>query len=389
MTTSQSADQASVMYIEYYLDVMENIPSSVARVMSRIHEIDIKRTKISSLIDSALQSYLRNPLSENEKHKLLNKFLSLNVQLQNLSDTKICLAQAIYDQIEIKARQLDSQSRGLSLHNGSSSSQSNNNSSNSNSANSGNSNSYANTNGLTSSSSRGALCNNNCSSYNGSHSMNKSDTAHSSEMRSSTLVNSKDNGNKDERTGKRGVAAKRNVKNTKKTNENKKRKSSNNYDDSVYNSIDPDEPTYCTCEQVSYGEMICCDNNDCKIEWFHFSCVGLTSIPKGFVWLVVLVLQAELGDLRLAILVRPHFDGPFFGIRVAGEWRRQQLVLALFHLDGHTFGQSDDGSLLEEDALVEAVTANFALVVGRLPLVEVRGSDCTALGSVLGRSPAR
>ncbi|XP_041699750.2 inhibitor of growth protein 1-like [Coregonus clupeaformis] len=45
--------------------------------------------------------------------------------------------------------------------------------------------------------------------------------------------------------------------------------------------IDPDEPTYCLCEQVSYGEMIGCDNDQCPIEWFHFSCVGLHHKPKG------------------------------------------------------------------------------------------------------------
>ncbi|XP_077400761.1 inhibitor of growth protein 2 [Vanacampus margaritifer] len=45
--------------------------------------------------------------------------------------------------------------------------------------------------------------------------------------------------------------------------------------------IDPNEPTYCLCEQVSYGEMIGCDNDQCPIEWFHFSCVGLTYKPKG------------------------------------------------------------------------------------------------------------
>ncbi|KAI5629820.1 inhibitor of growth protein 1 [Silurus asotus] len=45
--------------------------------------------------------------------------------------------------------------------------------------------------------------------------------------------------------------------------------------------IDPNEPTYCLCEQVSYGEMICCDNDKCPIEWFHFSCVDLHHKPKG------------------------------------------------------------------------------------------------------------
>ncbi|KAG8197880.1 hypothetical protein JTE90_020260 [Oedothorax gibbosus] len=45
--------------------------------------------------------------------------------------------------------------------------------------------------------------------------------------------------------------------------------------------VDPNEPTYCFCHQVSYGEMIGCDNPDCPIEWFHFACVGLASKPKG------------------------------------------------------------------------------------------------------------
>lgn len=45
--------------------------------------------------------------------------------------------------------------------------------------------------------------------------------------------------------------------------------------------IDPNEPTYCICNRVSFGEMVGCDNTDCKIEWFHFECVGLTGPPKG------------------------------------------------------------------------------------------------------------
>eukprot|EP00262_Sarcandra_glabra_P012773 TRINITY_DN3364_c0_g1_i1.p1 TRINITY_DN3364_c0_g1~~TRINITY_DN3364_c0_g1_i1.p1 ORF type:complete len:259 (+),score=46.77 TRINITY_DN3364_c0_g1_i1:139-915(+) len=41
--------------------------------------------------------------------------------------------------------------------------------------------------------------------------------------------------------------------------------------------IDPNEPTYCVCHQVSFGDMIACDNENCKGgEWFHYSCVGLT-----------------------------------------------------------------------------------------------------------------
>jgi len=45
--------------------------------------------------------------------------------------------------------------------------------------------------------------------------------------------------------------------------------------------IDPNEPVYCTCRRVSFGQMIGCDNENCPIEWFHFECVGLTEPVKG------------------------------------------------------------------------------------------------------------
>jgi hypothetical protein len=59
--------------------------------------------------------------------------------------------------------------------------------------------------------------------------------------------------------------------------------------------IDPDEPTYCICGDVSWGTMVACDNQDvsdagasdctvltgeqCEKEWFHLECVGLQDIP--------------------------------------------------------------------------------------------------------------
>ncbi|KAL3964711.1 hypothetical protein ACCO45_001715 [Purpureocillium lilacinum] len=45
------------------------------------------------------------------------------------------------------------------------------------------------------------------------------------------------------------------------------------------NPIDPDEPRYCLCNRVSFGTMIQCDNDNCKHEWFHLECVGLTDVP--------------------------------------------------------------------------------------------------------------
>ncbi|KAL6091581.1 hypothetical protein STEG23_034547 [Scotinomys teguina] len=44
--------------------------------------------------------------------------------------------------------------------------------------------------------------------------------------------------------------------------------------------IHANKPMYYLCNQVSCGEMIGCDNDECPIEWFHFSCVGLNHKPK-------------------------------------------------------------------------------------------------------------
>jgi hypothetical protein len=46
-------------------------------------------------------------------------------------------------------------------------------------------------------------------------------------------------------------------------------------------AADEDSQVYCFCQQVSFGEMVACDNENCDREWFHLPCVGLTSPPQG------------------------------------------------------------------------------------------------------------
>lgn len=41
------------------------------------------------------------------------------------------------------------------------------------------------------------------------------------------------------------------------------------------------EPIYCICKRIAFGDMIACDNEDCPIEWFHYPCVNLTRKPKN------------------------------------------------------------------------------------------------------------
>ncbi|ORY25924.1 hypothetical protein BCR39DRAFT_542595 [Naematelia encephala] len=40
--------------------------------------------------------------------------------------------------------------------------------------------------------------------------------------------------------------------------------------------VEADNQLYCLCQQKSYGEMIGCDNDNCRYEWFHVKCVNIT-----------------------------------------------------------------------------------------------------------------
>ncbi|KAF2800645.1 hypothetical protein K505DRAFT_320303 [Melanomma pulvis-pyrius CBS 109.77] len=44
---------------------------------------------------------------------------------------------------------------------------------------------------------------------------------------------------------------------------------------------DGDEPRYCYCNEVSYGNMIACDYSECPREWFHLACVNMEKAPNA------------------------------------------------------------------------------------------------------------
>eukprot|EP00808_Paulinella_micropora_P011448 g18471.t1 len=41
------------------------------------------------------------------------------------------------------------------------------------------------------------------------------------------------------------------------------------------------EEVFCTCRKPSWGDMVGCDGENCRYEWFHFECMGLRRKPKG------------------------------------------------------------------------------------------------------------
>ncbi|KAL2831329.1 inhibitor of growth proteins N-terminal histone-binding-domain-containing protein [Aspergillus pseudoustus] len=64
---------------------------------------------------------------------------------------------------------------------------------------------------------------------------------------------------------------------------NSERRGDDDMDDEEEEEDEGNEDTrvYCTCRTVSHGDMVACDNENCKFEWFHWKCVGLTREPVG------------------------------------------------------------------------------------------------------------
>lgn len=44
-------------------------------------------------------------------------------------------------------------------------------------------------------------------------------------------------------------------------------------------TLEPAPSSYCLCKTDRVDNMIACDNPECKVEWYHFGCVGLTHLP--------------------------------------------------------------------------------------------------------------
>lgn len=241
------------------------------------------------------------------KQRALGSVSRLLLEIQEIEDEKLAIVQSVLEHLDFKNKQLEQDFRNLSSQSTNSKSNSNSSSQNTNdedslSGNQENSNNELNHQKETAVCSASAQLSQLSSVNNHHHSSSNSKRASSrrnlttgkQEFSSNDLNSSHNGNNNNSNNGNSSSNHKRGVKrgsgvSGKSSNREIKRNRSNSQRD-LENSptnpfdeapIDPDEPTYCVCEQVSFGEMICCDNLDCPIEWFHFGCVGLTSKPRG------------------------------------------------------------------------------------------------------------
>jgi hypothetical protein len=96
--------------------------------------------------------------------------------------------------------------------------------------------------------------------------------------RSRSSRNALDNGSHNKRSHKKGAGAAAQLMAQQAVEDDT---SSNVPDDDDEEEPGPDEPRYCYCNGISYGEMVACDADDCKKEWFHLECAGLKVAPRG------------------------------------------------------------------------------------------------------------
>lgn len=258
----------SATYIENYLDCVENLPNDLQRHVSRLRELDATCQTYLREVDQH-QEALRNDIDLSVRRRALLRVQQALIAAQEIGDEKLQIVQQVQDLIENKSRQLD-----VDYHNLDFGKEQENCESNRESNSTINSNPSANSNNAERLPKRARRTRTE-TLVDSSHAM---DMIVVSETRSSTLTNSS-NGNQKKTT-------------TANTSKKKKRKSRQGSQHNQHRedtpppleddlAIDPDEPTYCLCDQISYGEMILCDNDLCPIEWFHFSCVSLSTKPKG------------------------------------------------------------------------------------------------------------
>ena len=291
------------------MDLVENVPNDIARQITQLHEHNHRYHQLLAQLESTLDLVCNKTNNELRKRNSLLKIQRSLIEIQEIADEKLLLIQSILDQLDGKARQLDFDYRSVTYNSSSNvtnntrvqmqtSLVTNNYSSGQRSEATNSSANCSNTNNLVNNTTTETVAKEvvNGNSNGLSNDNSNASTTHSGKRASarrnapSRGNNDSNNDNSSKRSVKRGVKTShkemkrsRNSINSMNSNSNSSLLLGNTSPPAIYEGapIDPDEPTYCLCDQVSYGEMICCDNSDCKIEWFHFSCVSLNTKPKG------------------------------------------------------------------------------------------------------------
>ncbi|KAL3880450.1 hypothetical protein ACJMK2_032687 [Sinanodonta woodiana] len=245
----------SATYLENYLETMENLPDDLQRVITQLRELDIQCRDVLQDVDQHCELYQRDEDGPQKRKSSLAIQRAL-IKTQEIGDEKLHLLSIILDFIESRTRQLEQDRENLDP-----------------TATKEPEREDPPTPVITATTLSTTPITP-VSTSSGTKTVKQEEKTEKvvHHQRRQRRQKHNDSTSKDDEKEEKDKAPKK----------KKKRKAKKEKDESsVEPPIDPDEPTYCICEQVSYGEMIGCDNDACAIEWFHFNCVGLATKPKG------------------------------------------------------------------------------------------------------------
>ncbi|XP_067140602.1 inhibitor of growth protein 5 [Centruroides vittatus] len=232
---------ATAVYLEHYLDSLETLPSELQRNFTLMRDLDSRAQEELKTIDRLASEYLKNVrnMTSEQRAENMEKIQKKFKKAQDYGDDKVQLAMQTYEMVDKHIRRLDAdlarfeaelKDKALGIH-------------------------------------------------------SDSDSSHRKKGRKAADKNDKKKGRgrgaSDDDDIPKSARKKFKVQPIQQDISPLPSLSITHPSDVLDMPVDPNEPTYCLCHQVSYGEMIGCDNPDCPIEWFHFACVGLTSKPKG------------------------------------------------------------------------------------------------------------
>lgn len=228
---------ASAVYLENFLESIEHLPKELQRTFSLMKDLDTRTQDTIGEVESCVKDYKRNvaQIEHHTRKEKLTRIDELYQKAKEYTDDKVQLAMQMYEMVDKHIRKLDADlgrfENDLNLKDH-------------------------------------AHMRRTSISIDEGQSSSLSNRKRNSESGSNVRRNNKKYASSSDETGQSGLTSPTAL-------------CAPGPTDVLDMPVDPNEPTYCLCHQVSFGEMIGCDNLECPIEWFHFQCVGLTSKPKG------------------------------------------------------------------------------------------------------------
>ncbi|XP_041983027.1 inhibitor of growth protein 1-like isoform X2 [Aricia agestis] len=281
---NQSSTEAllSATYVENYLDCVENLPNDLQRHLSRMRELDVTYRECLRDAETHLGVCIGPSTDERRRGRAALRLQAALVAAQEIGDEKLQVVQVLQDLIDNKQRSLDADHKKLDVNTNGTSKEEPHTQTETVRAVEKEQNT-APTQPLTQAPpppERNTEKEKEKSDKDKSGGERWSKRARRSRTTAGAATDGADSSERDSERQAHNTTHKKGMGKKKKRKSRQAAQRSETPPEET-DPIDPDEPRYCLCDQISFGEMILCDNDLCPIEWFHFSCVSLTTKPKG------------------------------------------------------------------------------------------------------------